>query len=149
MCGSTVAVTRRSQTSALSISQRRLVAIDFNMMRVLSEHIFQLLPTVLKSAVQSTNTVIFVPSSFDFIRVENYLRKHEGISYSVLSEYACYSCAVMEPSSNRSQQIFNKLRHRPLPARILHQQSELPTHQRALPLLQKVCLSCLSIFAPT
>ncbi len=47
----------------------------------------QLLPTVLKSAMQSTNTVIFVPSSFDFIRVENYIRKHEGMTFSVLSEY--------------------------------------------------------------
>ncbi|KAF9444005.1 DUF1253-domain-containing protein [Macrolepiota fuliginosa MF-IS2] len=48
----------------------------------------QLLPSLLKSAVQSTNTVIFVPSSFDFIRVYNYFRKHAGVSFTILSEYS-------------------------------------------------------------
>ncbi|KAL4265866.1 U3 small nucleolar RNA-associated protein 25 [Pleurotus pulmonarius] len=48
----------------------------------------QLLPTVLKSAVQSANTVVFVPSSFDFIRVHNHFRKNAGVSFSVLSEYS-------------------------------------------------------------
>ncbi|KAJ7594530.1 digestive organ expansion factor [Mycena floridula] len=48
----------------------------------------QLLPLVLKSAVQSTNTVVFIPSSFDFIRVHNYFRKQTGISFAVLSEYS-------------------------------------------------------------
>ncbi|PPQ97532.1 hypothetical protein CVT26_006521 [Gymnopilus dilepis] len=47
----------------------------------------QLLPPVLKSAVQSTNTIIFVPSSFDFIRVQNHFRKTSQ-SYAVLSEYS-------------------------------------------------------------
>ncbi|KAL0956761.1 hypothetical protein HGRIS_002880 [Hohenbuehelia grisea] len=48
----------------------------------------QVLPAVLKSAVQSVNTVVFVPSSFDFIRVHNYFRKHAGVSFAVLSEYS-------------------------------------------------------------
>ncbi|KAH0827979.1 digestive organ expansion factor [Lanmaoa asiatica] len=48
----------------------------------------QLLPKVLKSAVQSTNTVVFIPSSFDFIRVHNYFRKMSGLSFTVLSEYS-------------------------------------------------------------
>ncbi|KAF8893541.1 hypothetical protein BD779DRAFT_1661040 [Infundibulicybe gibba] len=48
----------------------------------------QLLPEVLKSAVQSANTVIFIPSSFDFIRVQNYFRKQAGVTYTVLSEYS-------------------------------------------------------------
>ncbi|EDR11670.1 uncharacterized protein LACBIDRAFT_246783, partial [Laccaria bicolor S238N-H82] len=48
----------------------------------------QLLPFVLKSAVQSSNAVIFVPSSFDFIRVHNYFRKHAGVPFTVLSEYS-------------------------------------------------------------
>ncbi|KAF8149453.1 digestive organ expansion factor [Crassisporium funariophilum] len=48
----------------------------------------QLLPAVLKSAVQSTNTIIFVPSSFDFIRVHNYFRKSAGVPFAVLSEYS-------------------------------------------------------------
>ncbi|KAM6493189.1 digestive organ expansion factor [Amanita muscaria] len=48
----------------------------------------QVLPSVFKSAVQSTNTAIFVPSSFDFIRIQNYFRKHTGVSFTVLSEYS-------------------------------------------------------------
>ncbi|KAH9484760.1 U3 small nucleolar RNA-associated protein 25 [Psilocybe cubensis] len=48
----------------------------------------QLLSSVLKSAVQSTNTIVFIPSSFDFIRVQNYFRKHSGVSFTVLSEYS-------------------------------------------------------------
>jgi U3 small nucleolar RNA-associated protein 25 len=49
---------------------------------------FQVLPTVLKSAVQSANTAIFIPSSFDFIRVHNYFKKHTTVAFTVLSEYA-------------------------------------------------------------
>ncbi|KAH7917869.1 digestive organ expansion factor [Leucogyrophana mollusca] len=48
----------------------------------------QLFPKILKSAVQSSNTAIFVPSSLDFIRVHNYFRKHAGVSFAVLSEYS-------------------------------------------------------------
>ncbi|KAJ7451734.1 digestive organ expansion factor [Mycena galericulata] len=48
----------------------------------------QLLPLVLKSAVQSSNTAVFVPSSFDFIRVQNYFKKHSGVTFAVLSEYS-------------------------------------------------------------
>ncbi|KAF9557950.1 digestive organ expansion factor [Agrocybe pediades] len=48
----------------------------------------QLLPSVLKSAVQSTNTIVFVPSSFDFIRVHNHFRKLSGVTFTVLSEYS-------------------------------------------------------------
>ncbi|EIW82849.1 DUF1253-domain-containing protein [Coniophora puteana RWD-64-598 SS2] len=48
----------------------------------------QLLPKILKSAVQSTNTVLFIPSSFDFIRVHNYFRKNSPVSFAVLSEYS-------------------------------------------------------------
>ncbi|KAJ3761971.1 digestive organ expansion factor [Lentinula raphanica] len=47
----------------------------------------QLLPTILKSAVQSSNTVIFVPSYFDFVRVHNHFRKLI-VSFTVLSEYS-------------------------------------------------------------
>ena len=50
----------------------------------------QILPSVLKSAVQSMNTLIFVPSSFDFIRVQNHLRKMSDVSLAILSEYALY-----------------------------------------------------------
>jgi len=48
----------------------------------------QILPAVMKSAVQSANTVVFVPSSFDFIRVHNYFRQNAGVSFTVLSEYS-------------------------------------------------------------
>ncbi|KAI0090475.1 digestive organ expansion factor [Irpex rosettiformis] len=48
----------------------------------------QILPAIMKSAVQSVNTVIFVPSSFDFIRVHNHFRKSTGASFAVLSEYS-------------------------------------------------------------
>jgi len=48
----------------------------------------QVLPSVFKSAVQSTNTAILVPSSFDFIRIQNYFRKHTGVSFTALSEYS-------------------------------------------------------------
>ena len=47
----------------------------------------QLLPSIMKSAVQSTNTVIFVPSSYDFIRVHNHFRKQVGVAFAVLSEW--------------------------------------------------------------
>ncbi|KAI0272246.1 digestive organ expansion factor [Russula aff. rugulosa BPL654] len=47
----------------------------------------QLLPPVLKSAVQSANTVIFVPSSLDFIRIRNHFRRQQ-LSFTVLSEYS-------------------------------------------------------------
>ncbi|KAL6300475.1 digestive organ expansion factor [Sparassis latifolia] len=47
----------------------------------------QVLPAVLKSAVRSSNTVVFVPSSFDFIRVHNHFRKNTSVSFTVLSEY--------------------------------------------------------------
>ncbi|KAJ3896208.1 digestive organ expansion factor [Lentinula edodes] len=47
----------------------------------------QLLPTILKSAVQSSNTVVFVPSYFDFVRVHNHFRKL-SVSFTVLSEYS-------------------------------------------------------------
>lgn len=50
----------------------------------------QMLPAIMKSAVQSANTAIFVPSSFDFIRVENQFRK-QGYSYTVLSEYVVFN----------------------------------------------------------
>ncbi|THH17887.1 hypothetical protein EW146_g3024 [Bondarzewia mesenterica] len=45
----------------------------------------QMFPAIMKSAVQSANTVIFIPSYFDFIRVRNHLRK-QGVSFTVLSE---------------------------------------------------------------
>ncbi|KAI6046112.1 DUF1253-domain-containing protein [Pisolithus marmoratus] len=48
----------------------------------------QLLPKLLKSAVQSSNAVVFIPSSFDFIRVHNYFRKQTSLDFTTLSEYS-------------------------------------------------------------
>jgi len=48
----------------------------------------QLFPVILKSAVQSTNTLIVIPSSFDFIRVHNYFKKQNNMTFTVLSEYS-------------------------------------------------------------
>ncbi|KZV95033.1 DUF1253-domain-containing protein [Exidia glandulosa HHB12029] len=47
----------------------------------------QMLPTILKSAVQSVKTMIFVPSYFDFVRLKNYMKALE-MSFTVLSEYS-------------------------------------------------------------
>ncbi|KAL1747390.1 digestive organ expansion factor [Schizophyllum fasciatum] len=47
----------------------------------------QVLPGLLKSAVQRERACIFVPSSFDYIRVQNHLRK-ESLSFAELSEYS-------------------------------------------------------------
>ncbi|KIY53624.1 DUF1253-domain-containing protein [Fistulina hepatica ATCC 64428] len=47
----------------------------------------QLFPSIIKSAVQSVQTAVFIPSSFDFVRVHNFFKK-SGTSFSVLSEYS-------------------------------------------------------------
>ncbi|GAA5994583.1 rRNA-binding ribosome biosynthesis protein UTP25 [Rhodotorula paludigena] len=50
------------------------------------------LPTLLKSAVSSSQTIVFVPSYFDFVRVKRYLTKHlsslgSDFSFAAISEY--------------------------------------------------------------
>lgn len=44
------------------------------------------LPAILRSAVMSSNTIIVVPSYFDFIRVQGWLRKQSGMSFAAISE---------------------------------------------------------------
>jgi U3 small nucleolar RNA-associated protein 25 len=34
------------------------------------------------------NTIIVVPSYFDFVRLSNYLRKQDKVSFAAVSEYA-------------------------------------------------------------
>lgn len=46
----------------------------------------QLFPSLLKSAVQSSNTVIFIPSYFDYTRVRSWLKKQDNVTFTVLSE---------------------------------------------------------------
>ncbi|GAA94542.1 uncharacterized protein L969DRAFT_83896 [Mixia osmundae IAM 14324] len=51
------------------------------------------LPMLTRSAVASSNTLIFVPSYFDFIRVKQHLRKSlkEELSFAAISEYSTNS----------------------------------------------------------
>ena len=44
------------------------------------------LPALLKSAVSSSNTLIVVPSYFDFVRVTNHMRKMDKVSFAAISE---------------------------------------------------------------
>ena len=74
------------RTNVSTTSRHRYMSLS-RALENISEAQRQLLPSVLKSAVQSSNTVVFVPSSFDFIRVHNYFRKHAGVPFTVLSEY--------------------------------------------------------------
>ncbi|PVF96106.1 DUF1253-domain-containing protein [Serendipita vermifera] len=46
----------------------------------------QLFPSLVRSAVQSANTLIFIPSYFDYIRVKNWLKNQGTVSFTVLSE---------------------------------------------------------------
>ncbi|KAK4705652.1 U3 small nucleolar RNA-associated protein 25, partial [Phenoliferia sp. Uapishka_3] len=46
------------------------------------------LPMLLKSAVSSSQTIIFVPSYFDFVRLKRYLKKLADFSFASISEYS-------------------------------------------------------------
>ncbi|KAG8967122.1 rRNA-binding ribosome biosynthesis protein utp25 [Tulasnella sp. 419] len=48
----------------------------------------EVFPSILKSAVQSTSTLIFVPSYFDFVRIKRWMKNQEGLSFTFLSEYS-------------------------------------------------------------
>ncbi|KAK4687363.1 U3 small nucleolar RNA-associated protein 25, partial [Tremellales sp. Uapishka_1] len=45
-------------------------------------------PALLKSAVSRENTLIIIPSYFDFVKVQNYLRKADIVSFAAISEYS-------------------------------------------------------------
>ncbi|WWC90610.1 uncharacterized protein L201_005546 [Kwoniella dendrophila CBS 6074] len=49
------------------------------------------IPALLRSAISRQNTLIIVPSYFDFVRLNNYLRKNDVIGYSAISEYSSNS----------------------------------------------------------
>lgn len=51
----------------------------------------QTLPALRKSAVASQNTLIFIPSYFDFVRVNAYLKELDDFSYAVLSESVLFA----------------------------------------------------------
>ncbi|KAM0748711.1 DUF1253-domain-containing protein [Meredithblackwellia eburnea MCA 4105] len=46
------------------------------------------LPMLLKSAVSSSQTIIFVPSYFDFVRLKRYLKKLDNFNFTSISEYS-------------------------------------------------------------
>lgn len=46
------------------------------------------LPALLRSAVSRDHTLLVVPSYFDFVRVTNYLRKSDTVTYAAISEYS-------------------------------------------------------------
>ncbi|WWC93486.1 hypothetical protein V866_000321 [Kwoniella sp. B9012] len=46
------------------------------------------IPALLRSAISRQNTLIIVPSYFDFVRLNNYLRKNDVFTYASISEYS-------------------------------------------------------------
>jgi len=63
--------------------------LDWFMKKVrlwLSCNLLQTMPALLRSAVTRQNTIIVVPSYFDYIRLNNQLRKADSISYVAISE---------------------------------------------------------------
>lgn len=42
---------------------------------------------LMKSAVSSSQTIIFIPSYFDFVRVKRYMLKMDNFSFTSISEY--------------------------------------------------------------
>ncbi|WVF67577.1 hypothetical protein IAT40_002335 [Kwoniella sp. CBS 6097] len=49
------------------------------------------LPALLRSAISRQNTLIVVPSYFDFVRVVNHLRKTDQVTFAAISEYSSNS----------------------------------------------------------
>ncbi|ODN90832.1 U3 small nucleolar RNA-associated protein 25 [Cryptococcus wingfieldii CBS 7118] len=46
------------------------------------------LPALLRAAISRQNTLIVVPSYFDFVRLTNHLRKEDKVSFAAISEYS-------------------------------------------------------------
>lgn len=95
-----VQIQKTKQTKGSIISLHRC-GLQHLFRRLYTEHFIfynQMLPAVMKSAVQSTSTIIFIPSSFDFIRVHNYFKQNAGASFTVLSEYEKTSLCLLRGS---------------------------------------------------
>lgn len=109
----------------------------------------KLLSKVLKSAVQSANTVVFIPSSFDFIRVHNYFRKMSGISFAVLSEWESLLARDVLRRYNLTQlgQVFFEPRYIPCSSSIFLWKKGILVDQRTISFLPSV--SFLSILVHT
>ena len=77
---------------SLSVSAAPLARGGATLTRSLRCAAIQTLPTLLKSAVSSSQTLVFVPSYFDFVRLKRYLTKHRSslasdFSFAAISEY--------------------------------------------------------------
>ena len=53
-----------------------------------------------KSAVSSSQTIIFVPSYFDFVRLKRHLKKVDDFSFASISEFA-FSHRSSQPNLDR------------------------------------------------
>lgn len=52
------------------------------------DNLLQTIPALLRAAISRQNTLIVIPSYFDFVRVTNYLRKADKMSFAAISEYS-------------------------------------------------------------
>lgn len=46
------------------------------------------MPNLMRSAVSANHVLLFVPSYFDFLRVEQYLQGRDDLSFAAISEYS-------------------------------------------------------------
>lgn len=57
----------------------------------MTEVLQQTIPALQRSAISRQNTLIVVPSYFDFVRLTDHLRKDDSISFTSISEYSSNS----------------------------------------------------------
>ena len=108
-------------------------------------------PATLKSAVESSGTIIFIPSYFDFVRVQNWLSK-QGTSCAFISEYVQYRLGVWGQREGHSKsnfsvkQIFVKPRHISSTTSLLLRVEIILGYIREVLFLPKVRVHCAFVF---
>lgn len=70
---------------------------------------------LLKSAVSSSQTLIFVPSYFDFVRLKRYLKKLDDFSFASISESVSLSPLSHERQLTETLLSFFPCRYSPTP----------------------------------